>query len=54
MNCRTREQYAEWGFDYLKYDWCSYMPELEAERELQRILLRLKAGAIPSPRTVSS
>jgi alpha-galactosidase len=18
------EQYAEWGFDYLKYDWCSY------------------------------
>jgi alpha-galactosidase len=25
-------QYAEWGFDYLKYDWCSYSPDLEAER----------------------
>lgn len=26
------QQYAEWGFDYLKYDWCSYSPELEADR----------------------
>ena len=26
------QQYAEWGFDYLKYDWCSYSPELEAKR----------------------
>jgi len=25
-------QYAEWGFDYLKYDWCSYSPQLEANR----------------------
>ena len=24
--------YAEWGFDYLKYDWCSYKPSLEARR----------------------
>ena len=21
---RTPRRYAEWGFDYLKYDWCSY------------------------------
>ncbi len=21
---RDAEQYAEWGFDFLKYDWCSY------------------------------
>jgi alpha-galactosidase len=21
---RDAEQYAQWGFDYLKYDWCSY------------------------------
>ena len=25
-------QYAAWGFDYLKYDWCSYSPELELHR----------------------
>jgi alpha-galactosidase len=24
--------YAQWGFDYLKYDWCSYQPEMEAQR----------------------
>ena len=26
------KQYADWGFDYLKYDWCSYNPGLEKER----------------------
>jgi alpha-galactosidase len=26
------QQYAEWGFDYLKYDWCSYNPSMEAYR----------------------
>ncbi|HHY83908.1 MAG TPA: alpha-galactosidase [Verrucomicrobia bacterium] len=26
------QQYGEWGFDYLKYDWCSYNPALEAQR----------------------
>lgn len=26
------QQYAEWGFDYLKYDWCSYSPSFEAQR----------------------
>ena len=26
------QQYAEWGFDYLKYDWCSYSPGLEKKR----------------------
>jgi alpha-galactosidase len=25
-------QYADWGFDYLKYDWCSYTPALESQR----------------------
>lgn len=24
--------YAEWGFDYLKYDWCSYDPKKETPR----------------------
>jgi alpha-galactosidase len=27
--------YAEWGIDYLKYDWCSYKPEMEAQRGTQ-------------------
>jgi alpha-galactosidase len=26
------ETYAKWGFDYLKYDWCSYKPEMEDAR----------------------
>lgn len=26
------QQYAEWGFDYLKYDWCSYNLGLEEHR----------------------
>ena len=26
------ETYARWGFDYLKYDWCSYKPEMEKTR----------------------
>ncbi|HEY5346201.1 MAG TPA: NPCBM/NEW2 domain-containing protein [Verrucomicrobiae bacterium] len=26
------QTYAQWGFDYLKYDWCSYNPEMEDVR----------------------
>lgn len=26
-------QYADWGFDYLKYDWCSYNKGLEEHRD---------------------
>jgi len=26
------QTYAQWGFDYLKYDWCSYKPEMEDTR----------------------
>jgi alpha-galactosidase len=26
------ETYAKWGFDYLKYDWCSYNPSMESQR----------------------
>ena len=26
------QSYAAWGFDYLKYDWCSYNPSMEAQR----------------------
>jgi alpha-galactosidase len=26
------QRYAQWGFDYLKYDWCSYSPALESHR----------------------
>ena len=26
------QSYAEWGFDYLKHDWCSYRPAMESKR----------------------
>lgn len=26
-------KYAEWGVDYLKYDWCSYRPDIESRRD---------------------
>ncbi len=26
------QSFAAWGIDYLKYDWCSYLPELEKQR----------------------
>lgn len=29
---RDAQAYAAWGFDYLKYDWCSYNPVLESQR----------------------
>jgi alpha-galactosidase len=36
-------RYAEWGFDYLKYDWCSYgdiapRPDLEAMKKPYRVM----------------
>jgi alpha-galactosidase len=30
------QQYAKWGFDYLKYDWCTYAPGMEAQRNLSK------------------
>ena len=29
---RDAETYAKWGYDYLKYDWCSYKPAMEKQR----------------------
>ncbi len=26
------KSYADWGFDYLKHDWCSYKPQMEGTR----------------------
>jgi alpha-galactosidase len=43
------QQYAEWGFDYLKYDWCSYMPELEEERHLSTNFDALKNWGSSQP-----
>ncbi len=41
---KDAERFAEWGFDYLKYDWCSYdtiaknhsLPELQKPYKLMR------------------
>lgn len=27
------QSYAEWGFDYLKHDWCSYRADMEGKRK---------------------
>jgi alpha-galactosidase len=44
------QQYADWGFDYLKYDWCSYRPELEQQRGQSTNYLKLPtwSGSVPS------
>jgi alpha-galactosidase len=31
------KRYAEWGFDYLKYDWCSYGQIAKNERDLDEL-----------------
>ncbi len=36
------KKYVEWGFDYLKYDWCSYAPRDEARRGTKIDLLQEK------------
>lgn len=41
------QQYAEWGIDYLKYDWCSYRPELEAQRSHPVDLHRFESAWAP-------
>ena len=33
---RTPRQFAEWGFDFLKYDWCSYGEIAGKEHERRR------------------
>lgn len=46
-------QYAEWGFDYLKYDWCSYSPGLEEQRgniEFNPETFRSFGGVTPTDR----
>jgi alpha-galactosidase len=46
------QQYADWGFDYLKYDWCSYSPDLESERDLSTnfIIIKSWSGSKPKDR----
>jgi alpha-galactosidase len=47
------QQYAKWGFDYLKYDWCSYTPNLETNRgnaSWNPTTARNISGARPSER----
>jgi alpha-galactosidase len=41
------QQYADWGFDYLKYDWCSYRPDMENQRGQAAIKPPLNANVPP-------
>lgn len=44
---KDAQQFAEWGFDYMKYDWCSYgeiakdqsLPELQKPYQVMRAAL---------------
>ena len=47
------QQYAEWGFDYLKYDWCSYKPELEAKRKISAEFHGDKSWSAVAPKNVA-
>jgi len=41
------QSYAQWGFDYLKYDWCSYTIAMETNRG------NSSSSAVTNARTVS-
>ncbi len=37
MRPQDARRYAEWGFDYLKYDWCSYGNIAKTETDLPKL-----------------
>jgi alpha-galactosidase len=41
-------QYEKWGFDYLKYDWCSYAPIVEERRNLSKPFVSMLTNWISS------
>lgn len=48
------QTYAEWGFDYLKYDWCSYAQLAQGERlkDLMRPFLLMDRALRAQPRDI--
>ena len=47
MNSRTPAQYAAWGVDYLKYDWCSHgTQEVKSSYETMRDALKASGRPI--------
>ncbi len=48
---KDTERFAEWGFDYLKYDWCGYSTVADQKKleDLKRpyTLMREKLNAVP-------
>lgn len=48
------ERYAEWGFDYLKYDWCSYgrIAKDGSLPELQKPYLLMRDHLLAQPRDI--
>ena len=48
------QRYADWGFDYLKYDWCSYNPGLESKRKLSKdFAASVKDWSASEPRNIA-
>jgi alpha-galactosidase len=49
------KQYGEWGFDYLKYDWCSYgqiAPRNPSREDLMKPYLVMRAALDKVPRDI--
>jgi len=49
------QQYGEWGFDYLKYDWCSYgqiAPRTPNREDLMKPYLVMRAALDQVPRDI--
>ena len=42
------QQFAQWGVDYLKYDWCTYDPALESSRKLSKDFVATLTNQIDS------
>jgi alpha-galactosidase len=47
------KQYADWGFDYLKYDWCSYSPNMESQRQQTNDYSKVTLWGAPAPSEVT-
>ena len=51
MNRRMRDTFAEWGIDYLKYDWCSAGEIYHTQKEMQAAYQKM-GEALCGPRAV--
>ena len=49
------QRYAEWGIDYLKYDWCSYGNVVRGQSDLRTLMkpyFVMRAALAAQPRDI--